>query len=108
VNSLPKTVTRQRRSRLRFEPGPFCARVQHANHSATEPPMRIYNILIIVVVGLPVAARLRVEEVVQSRRPFSGNAAAAVKGSVAGSASAFRPTCFIVTCPTRAGRDGSG
>jgi len=24
-------------SRLRFEPGPFCARVQHANHSATEP-----------------------------------------------------------------------
>ena len=23
-------------SRLRFEPGPFCARVQHANHSATE------------------------------------------------------------------------
>jgi len=25
-------------SRLRFEPGPFCTRVQHANHSATEPP----------------------------------------------------------------------
>jgi len=25
-------------SRLRFEPGPFCAWVQHANHSATEPP----------------------------------------------------------------------
>ena len=24
-------------SRLRFEPGPFCAWVQHANHSATEP-----------------------------------------------------------------------
>ena len=23
---------------LRFEPGPFCAWVQHANHSATEPP----------------------------------------------------------------------
>jgi len=23
-------------SRLRFEPGPFCTRVQHANHSATE------------------------------------------------------------------------
>ena len=59
--------------------------------------MRIYNILIIVVVGLPVAARLRVEEVVQSRRPFRGNAAA-VKGSVAGSA--FAVTCFIVTCPT--------
>jgi len=35
VNSLPKTVTR-----LRFEPRPFCARVQHANHSATEPPTR--------------------------------------------------------------------
>jgi len=33
VNSLPKTA-----SRLRFEPGPFCAGVQHANHSATEPP----------------------------------------------------------------------
>ena len=26
-------------SRLRFEPGPFCAWVQHANHSATEPPI---------------------------------------------------------------------
>jgi len=25
-------------SRLRFEPGPFSAWVQHANHSATEPP----------------------------------------------------------------------
>ena len=25
-------------SRMRFEPGPFCAWVQHANHSATEPP----------------------------------------------------------------------
>jgi len=25
-------------SRLRFEPGPLCAWVQHANHSATEPP----------------------------------------------------------------------
>ena len=25
-------------SPLRFEPGPFCAWVQHANHSATEPP----------------------------------------------------------------------
>jgi len=25
-------------SRLRFEPGPFCTWVQHANHSATEPP----------------------------------------------------------------------
>jgi len=24
-------------SRLRFEPRPFCTRVQHANHSATEP-----------------------------------------------------------------------
>ena len=30
VNSLPKTVIR-----LRFEPGPFCAWVQHTNHSAT-------------------------------------------------------------------------
>jgi len=25
-------------TRLRFEPGPFCAWVQHANHSAIEPP----------------------------------------------------------------------
>ena len=33
VNSLPK-----RASRLRFEPRPFCTRVQHANHSVTEPP----------------------------------------------------------------------
>ena len=40
VNSLPKTVSRQRTSWLRFEPGPFCAWVQHANHSATEPPYR--------------------------------------------------------------------
>jgi len=39
VNSLPKTVY-QTASRLRFEPGPaFCAWVQHANHSATEPPI---------------------------------------------------------------------
>ena len=35
--TLPKTA-----SRLRFEP--FCAWVQHANHSATEPPI---NILVI-------------------------------------------------------------
>jgi len=28
-------------SRLRFEPGPFCAWVQHANHSATEPANRV-------------------------------------------------------------------
>jgi len=33
VNSLPKTA-----SRLQFEPRPYCAWVQHANHSATEPP----------------------------------------------------------------------
>ena len=26
-------------SRLRFEPGPFCAWVQHTNHLATEPPI---------------------------------------------------------------------
>ena len=26
-------------SRLRFEPEPFCALVQHANHSAAEPPV---------------------------------------------------------------------
>ena len=31
------TVTRQRRD-CDLNPGPFCARVQHANHSATEPP----------------------------------------------------------------------
>jgi len=33
VNSLPNTVTA---SRLRFEPRPSCAWVEHANHSATE------------------------------------------------------------------------
>jgi len=38
VNSLPKTVTRQHRGCDLGEPGPFCARVQHANHSANEPP----------------------------------------------------------------------
>ena len=29
--------------RLRFEPGPLCASVQHANHSATEPPITSLN-----------------------------------------------------------------
>ena len=37
VNSLPKTVCYPTTSRLRFEPGPFCAGVQHANHSAAAP-----------------------------------------------------------------------
>ena len=37
MNSLPKTYPTA--SRLRFEPELFCARVQHANHSATEPPL---------------------------------------------------------------------
>ena len=37
VNSLPKTVTRRRRD-CDLNPGPFCDWVQHANHSATEPP----------------------------------------------------------------------
>ena len=32
-------------SRLQFEPGPFCAWVQHANHSATEPPRADYQII---------------------------------------------------------------
>jgi len=36
VNSLPKTVTGQRRG-CDLNPGPFCARIQHANHSETEP-----------------------------------------------------------------------
>jgi len=31
-------------SRLRFEPGPFCARVQHANHSASEPHICVLNV----------------------------------------------------------------
>jgi len=35
VNSLPKTVTRQRRDCA------YCACVQHANHSATEPPVLV-------------------------------------------------------------------
>ena len=30
-------------SRLRFEPGPFCAWVQHANHSAIEQPTYTYD-----------------------------------------------------------------
>ena len=29
-------------SRLQFEPRPYCAWVQHANHSATEPPTMIW------------------------------------------------------------------
>ena len=37
VNSLPKTVTPQRHG-CDLNPRPFCARVQHAHHSATEPP----------------------------------------------------------------------
>jgi len=37
VNSLPKTVTRQHHG-CDLNPGPFCAWVQHTNHSATEPP----------------------------------------------------------------------
>jgi len=37
VKSLPKTVSRQCRD-CDLNPGPFCAWVQHANHSATEPP----------------------------------------------------------------------
>ena len=45
VNSLPKTVTRQRRG-CDLNPGPFCAWVQHANHSATEPPTREIVIII--------------------------------------------------------------
>ena len=32
-------------SRLRFEPGPFCAWVQHANHSATEPSYSVCMLL---------------------------------------------------------------
>jgi len=36
VNSLPKTVSRQRRDQ--FELGSFFALVQHANHLANEPP----------------------------------------------------------------------
>ena len=31
-------------SRLRFEPGPYCAWVQHTNHSATEPPNCVQNV----------------------------------------------------------------
>jgi len=37
VNSLPETVTRQRRD-CDLNPGLFCAWVHHANQSATEPP----------------------------------------------------------------------
>ena len=43
VNSLPKTVTRQRLD-CDLNTGPFCARVQHANHSATEPRIQVAQI----------------------------------------------------------------
>ena len=45
VNSLPKTVTRQRRD-CDLNPWPFCAWVQHSNHSATEPPVIRWQTLI--------------------------------------------------------------
>jgi len=35
----------------RFEPEPFCAWVQYANHSATEPPLLLYNSLNVIVSG---------------------------------------------------------
>jgi len=34
-------------SRLRLEPGPFCAWVEHANHSATEPPLYYADFLML-------------------------------------------------------------
>ena len=37
VNSLPKTVTRQRRG-CDLNPGPSAPESQHVNHSASEPP----------------------------------------------------------------------
>ena len=40
VNSLPKTVTRQRRD-WDLNPGPSAPESQHANHSATETPAMI-------------------------------------------------------------------
>ena len=41
VNSLPKTVTRQRRD-CDLNPGPSAPESgQHASHSATEPPKKI-------------------------------------------------------------------
>jgi len=48
VNSLPKTCY-PTASRLRFEPRPFCAWVQHANHSATEPPPLVVVVRIILI-----------------------------------------------------------
>jgi len=42
VNSMPETYLTA--LRLQFEPGPFCAKVQHANHSATEPPSDILGV----------------------------------------------------------------
>jgi len=41
VNSLPKTVIRQRRD-CDLNPGPSALSVKHANHSATEPPDWVY------------------------------------------------------------------
>jgi len=40
-------------SRLQFEPRPFCAWVQHANHSATEPPTGLLLGLLGLQQGLP-------------------------------------------------------
>ena len=53
VNSLPKTVTRQRRS-YDMNPGPSAPESSTLNHSATEPPYYYYhkwNVLIRVTTG---------------------------------------------------------
>jgi len=71
VNSLPKTA-----SRLRFEPGPFCAWVQRANHSATKPRWSCYKEVIRAPAGWVVdwtTATLRCQSVKLLpciRRPF--------------------------------------
>ena len=46
-------------SQLRFEPRPFCAWAQHANHSATEPPTLILTWTLILTLALiPTCGRL--------------------------------------------------
>ena len=49
MNSLPKTVIRQRRD-CDLNPWPFRTSVQHANHSATEPTAGCNSMVIIVLV----------------------------------------------------------
>ena len=60
--------------RLRFEPRPFCAWVQHANHSATKPPYFYANIILITTkLYLPLTFRSPTETVARTRRRIELN-----------------------------------